>query len=318
MKWFAAYDVASQPRVIEKVLTPDLGALSVLALSLMVLGWLLDRTQFGETLSRSLDRVTSPIEANGGLIMRAMAAFFLISVWAVGGTILTPELKTGSEWVSLLQLAMAAALITTRTTLFTGFGIVVLYIDAVRNYGIFHLLDYPIFLAIAAYFVAEAVRTWRPLRFDPSDLIRFGSAITLMWASIEKWAYPEWTLPIYLKHPGLTMGYDFSFFMQAAGVIEFALAFALLGPPLVRRSAAFMLLGMFISAIVSFGKVDAIGHSMIIAVLLRLAADGRRRVPSASVWRGLAAPTIGYAAAFVGFLSLYYGLHAVLFRTAIG
>jgi hypothetical protein len=53
-----------------------------------------------------------------------------------------------------------------------------------------------------------------------------------MWASIEKWAYPEWSYPLLTLHPGMTFGFTPQFYMQAAGVVEFALAFALLWTPL--------------------------------------------------------------------------------------
>ena len=66
-----------------------------------------------------------------------------------------------------------------------------------------------------------------------------------MWASIEKWAYPEWTFPLFIEHPEMSLNYDVAFFMRAAGVIEFTLAFALLWTPLVRRSAAIVLAGIF-------------------------------------------------------------------------
>ena len=75
--------------------------------------------------------------------------------------------------------------------------------------------------------------------------------------------------------------------MRAAGVIEFTLAFALLWTPLVRRFAAIILTGMFISAVFEFGKVDAIGHSLIIVVLLAIAADNRACGGGRIWWRPL-------------------------------
>ena len=74
----------------------------------------------------------------------------------------------------------------------------------------------------------------------------------------------------------MTMGYDAEFFMQAAGVIEFTLAFALIWTPLVRRVSAIMLAAAFIAAIAQFGKIDAIGHALIIVVLLAISADNVR------------------------------------------
>ena len=126
-------------------------------------------------------------------------------------------------------------------------------------------MDYPIFLGVAAYLALTGLR--RDLfGLRPLDVARWAAAITLMWASIEKWAYPEWSFPLFVVHPALTMGYGDEFFMRAAGVIEFTLSFALLWTPLVRRAAGIVLAAMFVSAVFEFGKLDAIGHEPIIAV----------------------------------------------------
>ncbi len=152
----------------------------------------------------------------------------------------------------------------------------------------------------------------------PLDIVRWAAGITLMWASIEKWAYPEWTFPLFISHPAMNMGFDIEFFMRAAGVIEFTLAFALMWTPLVRRAAAIILAGMFVSAVFEFGKLDAMGHSVIIVVLLAVAADDagthvRRRIS----WRPLLAPAVGYGIALAGFLFAYYAAHEMLFGTTI-
>ena len=57
----------------------------------------------------------------------------------------------------------------------------------------------------------------------PIDLLRWAAGITLMWASIEKWAYPEWSYPLFIEHPGMSLGFTPEFYMRAAGAVEFAL-----------------------------------------------------------------------------------------------
>ena len=186
---------------------------------------------------------------------------------------------------------------------------------ALWNYGFFHLMDYPIFLGVAAYLALTGLqRNLFGLR--PLDVVRWATAITLMWASIEKWAYPEWSFPLFAAHPALTMGYDDEFFMRAAGVIEFTLAFALVWTPLVRRVASIVLAGMFLGAILEFGKLDAIGHAPIVAVLLAIVGD-RVNSPAPSRIRALALAPACFAAALGAFLALYYVMHAALFGTTI-
>jgi hypothetical protein len=134
----------------------------------------------------------------------------------------------------------------------------------------------------------------------PIDVVRWAAAITLMWASIEKWAYPEWSFPLLADNPSMTFGYNPEFFMQAAGVIEFTLAFTLIWTPLVRRTGALLLSAMFIAAIPQFGKIDAIGHALIIVALLAIVAD---TAPEKRLKLLLMPAT--YAIALAGFLTVY-------------
>jgi hypothetical protein len=149
----------------------------------------------------------------------------------------------------------------------------------------------------------------------PLDIERVTAGITMMWASDEKWAYPEWSFPLFVDHPGMTLGFTPEFFMRSAGSVEFALAFALIWTPLVRRVAAVMLTAMFISAVVQFGKVDLIGHTLIVVVLLAIVADnsGKRVEELRSSWMIPAA----YAASLGFFLAIYYFGHALLFGTSV-
>lgn len=313
IKWFCAYDVAGQPRGLENVLCQDFELLVAVALLWFFAGCLIEGTELGDAMIRSMDRVTSRLRLHTEYMVRAVCGFFFVSIWAVGGILLTPELKTASPVVAVLQISIAAGLLSRRTLPLSALGIVILFGLAVRDYGAFHLADYPIFLGVAAYLaLVGSQRTF--FKIHPLDILRYAAAVTLMWASVEKWAYPEWSFPVFITHPGIAMGFDNEFYMRAAGVVEFTLAFALIWTPLVRRYAATVLTGMFIAACFEFGKVDTIGHSVIVAVLLAIVADDRRienerRTP---LW----APA-GFCAALAITLVVYYAAHAALFNTTI-
>ena len=312
VKWFCAYDVAGQPRGLENVLCLDFEWLVALSLICLMFGCLAEGTPLGQALLNALDRVTSRIRTDTELLVRATVGFFFVSLWGLGGIILTPELKTDVAWIPWLQLGLAACLIWRRTMPLTGLGIVFLFSYATAQYGVFHLADYPVFLGVAAYLILRGLDV-NPYGIRPLDIVRWTAAVTLMWASIEKWAYPQWTDPLLAAKPQMTMGASPELFMQAAGVVEFTLAFALIWTPLVRRMSAIILAAIFVSAVVGFGKVDAIGHSGIIVVLLGIAADDARvavrsrHVVLAPAW---------YAASLAGFLLLYYLGHAALFGGA--
>ena len=90
--------------------------------------------------------------------MRSACGFFFVAIWTVGEFILTPELKTTSPYVPWLQISVAAGLAFRRTLPLSALGIVILYGIAISQYGIFHLMDYPIFLGIAAYLALSGLK----------------------------------------------------------------------------------------------------------------------------------------------------------------
>jgi hypothetical protein len=313
IKWFCAYDVASQPVGLENVLCPDFELLTGLSLLGLLTGSAIEGTVLGNVVLRALDQATSYIRANLETIFRAACAFFFISIWAIGGVLLTPELKTDSVWIGALQLAIAAGMLSRLTMPLSALGIFVLFNIGVWNYGGFHLADYPVFLGFAAYLALVGGQT-KFFGARPIDVLRYAAGITLMWASIEKWAYPQWSYPLLIQHPEMTLGFAPDFYMRAAGAIEFALAFSLLWTPLVRRIGAIMLSAMFVSAVFEFGKIDLIGHSLIVVALVGIVVDDAGKPARAyDFWLVPAA----YAASLALFLATYYIAHAELFGTTV-
>ena len=138
------------------------------------------------------------------IIFRAACAFFFIAIWGIGGILLTPELKTNSTAVAAIQLGIAAGMLSRRTMPFSALSIFVLFAIGIWEYGAFHLADYPIFLGVAAYLALVGGQT-DFFGARPIDVLRWSAGITLMWASIEKWAYPEWSYPLFITHPEMTL-----------------------------------------------------------------------------------------------------------------
>ena len=310
VKWFCAYDLAGAPRGLEQVLCPDFEKFVALSIGALILGCYLEYSSAGGVLLHSLNRSTAWIRANIETIFRATAGFFLVSLWNLGGTILTPELKTDLDFIPWIQLGMAACLLWRRTLPVVSVGIVGLFAYAVSKYGAFHLADYPVFLGVAAYLALSGLgRTLWGAR--PVDVMRWSASITLMWASVEKWAFPYWSFPLLEQKPEIAFGFDAETYMLAAGVVEFVLAFALIWTPLVRRAAAAMLIGIFISAVFAFGKIDAIGHALIIAALLAVLVDD---APAKVRVRHVALAPLAYGAALALFMLVYYEGHRVVFN----
>jgi hypothetical protein len=171
------------------------------------------------------------------------------------------------------------------------------------------MLDYPVFVGLGVFFALSVSQDARLLAFR-FDFLRWTVACTLLWPSIEKFVYPGWVAPIAIAHPELTLGFDVATVVTAAGVVEFGLSFALFWTPLVRRLAALALMALLTAATFDFGKVDGIGHLMIIAILMVVFA--RPGGTHARCHPALAPMASGMTLAAVIFLytgghALYYG-----------
>jgi len=246
-----------------------------------------------------------------------MGAFFM-ALFATGGVILTPELHTEADWPAWLQLGIAASMFSARSCVLGALGIVVLYIYGIALYGVFHLSDYPVFLGIAAYMAltsaSPALRGAERLRALRMPILYATVCGSLMWGAIEKWAYPQWTFPLLEARPYLTLGIAPEDFMVVAGFVEFALAFYILtGLGLLRLGIAGLSL-IFVSAILDFGKLDAIGHLPLIAGLAAMFMHGPTPLHH---WlhdarRGLLAEAgkagVSFATAISVVFAAYYGM----------
>lgn len=253
------------------------------------------------------------------LLRLSLAAFFCIAAWYFGDhpVFLTPELHAMRAWVPALQLGIAASLLWRPTAWLGALGIAVLYAAAMASYGWFHLLDYPVFLAAAAFVAIDSLGRGR--HNDAAlVLLRVGAGVTLMWAGTEKWLYPWWGHEV-LDHQLRAVRGPFStaFFMAAAGWVEFCAAYALVFGRLGTQVAAGALLVPFIAAIPLFGTLDAIGHAPIIAVLVVLGLT-RTRLPVAvqgtagragALRRGATCTLAGLAS-----VGVYWGLQALAYR----
>ena len=315
VKWFAPFIVGAAPQPIGNTLRNRWFWLGVvLVVVFFVSARLLERGRYGETLLAYLDRITEPLWHRLDDYVRAMIAAFFVALFSVGGIYLTPDLKTPAEWVSWFQLALAAAIFSRTTMPLSGIGIICLWLLALRDYDLFHLFDYlALGIGIAGYLIAEpsSRENWRIHRFE---ILRWGLAIALMWSSLEKFAYPEWFYPLVVEKPFLTFGMPRDVFIPMAGVAEFTMGFGLIWTPLIRRLSAIALFVIFTAAVWPFGRIDLIGHGLIMAILVAVVADHSRQTHFLSAFKmQVRNIPVGIAAALVIFTTGYWGLHLIFY-----
>jgi Domain of unknown function (DUF305) len=315
VKWFAPYIVGAPPQPIGATLT-NVWFWTGIALVLMffLAARTIETSSAGETILRGMDRITDPLWKRLDDFVCGVIAAFFVAIFAVGGVYLTPDLKTPAAWVSWTQLVIAGLIFYRKTRPLAALGIIGLWLLALRDYDVFHLLDYlALGVSVAAYLVLEASSNpeWRKHRFET---LRWGVAIALMWSSLEKFAYPDWFDPLVDEKPFLTFGMPRDMFIPMAGVAEFTMGFGLIWTPLVRRLSAIALFIIFNAAVYPFGRTDLIGHALIMAIIIAIAADRTREVHFLpALKRTLAGVPAGLAAALVIFVTGYWGLHIAIY-----
>lgn len=216
--------------------------------------------------------------------------------------------------LSWVQLLIAFGVFSKKTMPLSAAGIIFLWVLALRDYDLFHLLDYlALGVAVAAYLVLASSNNeeWRKHRFE---VLRWGVAIALMWSGLEKFAYPDWFYPLVIEKPFLNFGMPRDVFIPMAGVAEFTMGFGLLWTPLVRRLSAVALFVIFNAAVYPFGHIDLVGHALIMAIIVAIAADHTRELHFLPKFKqSLQSVPAGLAIALVVFVSGYWGLHRTIY-----
>jgi len=281
VKWFAPFDLEQPPAPVGEVLTPQFVYLYITSILCIYAFFWIDRYLYRRRFLGELAERIRLSPTNALRILRAAVCVFFVALFVYGikGTafLLTPELKTEAGFVPWLQLGLAACAVLPATTPLTGVGILVLYAMGVVDYGLFHMLDYFIFLGVAVYLLLSRLRHDTVMRARFVTLYAT-TGLTLLWASVEKWGYAEWTYPLLERDPSLLMGLTPYFYMLLAGFVEFNVTFTLLSSvSTLARVIAFGLNVIFVLAIYKFGLVDAVGHLLIITILVIFVLRGQTR-----------------------------------------
>lgn len=322
VKWFMPYDLSEPPRPIGQVITPDFVLLFAISAVAIYTFFLVDRLLYRRGF---LDETLGGLVISEDMafwIMRTVTSILFLSLFVYGirgqSVYLTPELFTDSAVIPWIHLAMAIVVWHRRTAPLMGAGILLLYVLSMFHYGAFHLLDYLIFPGIAVYFLLAPAEgpTWTKLRYVT---LFATTGLTLLWGAIEKLAYPDWTYPLLNQKPALLMGMEPAFYMTLAAFVEFNIVFVLLSSASVfSRFAALGLNTLFILAIFEFGMIDAIGHLVIIAVLVILTVRGPTSaryflvLPDKNLWTEAYFMTGLYMLALNVMVLAYYGFYFLL------
>ena len=322
VKWFEEYEVAADPVPITTTLALPAFWLSMALVTVFFLAaTVVERKAPGQIATRWLDTGTRLLRDHADAFMVAIIAAFFVALFAVGGSYLTPDLKTESELLPWAQLVIGILVIWRRTRPVAAVLIVLLWAIALANYDLFHLYDYlALGLGLAGYLFLSGMKDgkWHDRRFA---ILRWGIALALMWSSMEKFMYPQWFMPLLEEKPFLAFGIPFAPYTTMAGVAEFTLGFGLLWTSLVRRLSAVALFALMFSAVYPFGRIDMIGHATILAALLIAIADPMRENALEVTPRDRRATwlvPVGLVVALAITMLSYAGQHYLIYRVLEG
>lgn len=199
------------------------------------------------------------------LVMRIGLGMTLLLSWQAD-SLLVPELEISSSLTGWFQFALALALIFPRATPYAGAGVMLLWLIAVADFGLFHMLDYTLFIGVAIY-LGVSTTTSSKIRGVGVPALYIGLGFSLIWVALEKIIYPQWSLEILEGNSHLAMGIPTDTFLTLITFSELALGFLLVIGLLGRPLGLAISLVMFTTAL-TFGKTEVIGHTIIHATLI--------------------------------------------------
>lgn len=205
------------------------------------------------------------------LVMRIGLGMTLLLSWQAD-SLLVPELEISSAWIGWFQFALVLALIFPRATPFAGVGVMLLWLIAVADFGLFHMLDYTLFIGVAIYLVVSA-STSEKIKGVGVPALYLGLGFSLIWVALEKLIYPQRSLEILEGNQHLALGIPTDTFLTLITFSELALGFLLIIGLLGRPLGLMISLVMFTTAL-TFGKTEVIGHTIIHASLIVFLLEG--------------------------------------------
>ncbi len=189
VKWFAPYDLEQPPLSINQILTQQYLYFYIGSAIFIYCFFLFDRFCYRHGFLRDVLTRYAISEKQTLILLRVSVLIFFVAVAAYGfydqPFLLTPELKTDLVFIPWLQLAIALFALHRKTLPLIGLGIILLYVFATAIYGVFHTLDYFIFLGVAYFFLASSKQGQTSGR-EHGDVARFNPVDPLLRTSQKK------------------------------------------------------------------------------------------------------------------------------------
>jgi uncharacterized membrane protein YphA (DoxX/SURF4 family) len=265
VKWFSRFGYDQAPQGLSQLNNPTFWSLLALTVVTLALFVYLDRKLETWEPYRKLDQKLRSYEEQAPVILRIFTGASLLLAWQ-GDSMIAPELKIPSQAVGWYQFGLCLLLLGRFTSAFAGAGMIALYLYAITQYGMFHMLDYLVYPAIGYFLLVSNAKELR-IRSSRVPALYLGLGFSLCWAALEKIFYPNWGLEVLQQAPGLTMGLPHEFFLLSCAFVELSLGYLLI-IGLIQRPLALTITLVFFTTTAFFGKTEVVGHTLLHGALL--------------------------------------------------
>lgn len=265
VKWFSNFSYDQAPISFSEISQPS--ALILILLSVVTVSFFVVCDRWLEAWG-PYNRLNHFLASYGNRatgILRIFTGASLLLAWQADSMI-APELLIHGQAAGWFQFALILLLLLGVTTPLAGAGMIALYFYAMTQYGVFHLMDYAVYLGIG-YFLLVSNSKSKSLRESRVPALYLGLGFSLCWAALEKIFYPMWGLEVLQQAPALTMGLDPAFFLLSCAFVEFSLGYLLL-IGLLSRPLALIITLTFFTTTAFFGKTEVVGHTLLHGALL--------------------------------------------------
>lgn len=264
VKWFAQNTEQRTPIEISALNRPLFWGLVILSAAVIGLLVFLDRKFEKWTFYGKINDYIAGFEKKAASILRIFTGASILLAWQ-SNSLIAPELAVSST-VGWIEFSLVLLLLTEVTTPIAGLGMMGLYVYAISQSGLFHLLDYIFYPAIGYFFLVSASKN-KFVFGSRTPALYIGLGLSLCWVSLEKIFFPHWGLNVLAQRPELTMGLPHDFFLMATAFVEMSLGYLLLIGTL-QRPLAVLITIVFLTTTVFFGKTEVIGHTILHGALL--------------------------------------------------
>jgi len=266
VKWFT--DRMTEPLPMVEVLTPAF----LFWLAITIVGLLVSAV-FNTHILRvgliqGLDRSLSGLKPYTVHILRVGLGIGIL-LQLIEGSYLAPEFHSETSWLFIVLVIALLGLMLKRTLFVSGVALLVLYIKATLEYGLFHTLDYLFYLGIIYYLIMYTTR----FRETAIPVLYALTGLSLAWVGIEKVTMPILAYDIIQEFQVPTFGFSVEHFVIISAFIELGLAWTFI-VGILNRFVSIVVTLVFITTTTVFGYTEIVGHTIVHTLLIMFIIQG--------------------------------------------